>query len=152
MSVVLGYDESQGSQTALRTALSVAAKFDEELVLVYGAAPPGGVGEEFKVHQAALEQMGRAALESAVSAATAAGVTSRIELVDAKPVDALLSVADACDASVIIVGVVGTSPLRSAILGSTPHKLLHLSTRPVLCVPLDADLETENDAAAPGSA
>jgi nucleotide-binding universal stress UspA family protein len=25
--------------------------------------------------------------------------------------------------------------LRSAILGSTPHKLLHWSSRPVLCVP-----------------
>jgi nucleotide-binding universal stress UspA family protein len=34
-----------------------------------------------------------------------------------------------------VVGTYGESPLRSAILGSTPHKLLHASTRPVLCVP-----------------
>ncbi|MET9933088.1 universal stress protein, partial [Streptomyces sp. NPDC006324] len=26
-------------------------------------------------------------------------------------------------------------PIRGALLGSTPHKLLHMSTVPVLCVP-----------------
>jgi hypothetical protein len=36
---------------------------------------------------------------------------------------------------VIVVGTSGESPIRSAMLGSTPHKLLQLSTRPVLCVP-----------------
>jgi len=34
----------------------------------------------------------------------------------------------------IVVGY-GESPMRSAILGSTPHKLLHLSERPVVVVP-----------------
>ena len=35
----------------------------------------------------------------------------------------------------IVVGTYGEHPLRGAILGSTPHKLLHLSSRPVLAVP-----------------
>jgi nucleotide-binding universal stress UspA family protein len=56
-------------------------------------------------------------------------------MVDARPAEALLSVADACDARVIVVGTWGESPLKGAMLGSTPHKLLHLSSRPVLCVP-----------------
>jgi nucleotide-binding universal stress UspA family protein len=30
---------------------------------------------------------------------------------------------------------VGESPFKSAILDSTPHKLLHISGAPVLCVP-----------------
>jgi nucleotide-binding universal stress UspA family protein len=34
-----------------------------------------------------------------------------------------------------IVGTYGESPLRSAILGSTPHQLLQISETPVLCVP-----------------
>ena len=38
-------------------------------------------------------------------------------------------------ARLIVVGSYGEPPLRSAILGSTPHKLLHLSEVPVLVVP-----------------
>ena len=34
-----------------------------------------------------------------------------------------------------IVRTYGESPIKGAILGSTPHKLLHLSDRPVLVVP-----------------
>lgn len=137
MSVVLGYDESKGAQVALATALSVAQKFDEELVLVYAVEPPGGVGEEFIAHRRALVRIGEQVLEKAVASATEAGVPARIELVDAKPAEALIQAADACDATVIVVGIAGESPLKGAILGSTPHKLLHLSTRPVLCVPID---------------
>jgi nucleotide-binding universal stress UspA family protein len=36
---------------------------------------------------------------------------------------------------VIVVGSYGESPLKGAILGSTPHKLLHISERPVVVVP-----------------
>lgn len=135
MAVVLGYDESPGAEAALTTAIAVASKWGEPLVLVYGAAPPGGLGEEATAHREALREIGRTALSHAVERAHAAGVDTQIELVDAKPTQALMQVADAYDATVIVVGTAGESPLRGAMLGSTPHKLLHLSTRPVLCVP-----------------
>lgn len=135
MAVVLGYDESPGAEAALTTAIAVASKWGEPLVLVYGAAPPGGLGEEATAHRDALREIGRTALSHAVERAHAAGVDTQIELVDAKPTQALIQVADAYDATVIVVGTAGESPLRGAMLGSTPHKLLHLSTRPVLCVP-----------------
>lgn len=137
MSVVLGFDESPGARVALETALVVAARFGEELVLVYGVAPPGGMGEELASHRQALEQIGRQALDHALQRAQQDGIPARVELVDAKPAEALIQAADECDATVIVVGIAGESPLRGAILGSTPHKLLHLSTRPVLCVPVD---------------
>lgn len=136
MSVVLGYDESPGAVAALRTAIEVARRWDEPLVLVYGVMPPGAVGEEFRSHQEALTEIGRVATSHALAEAESAGVSATVELVQAKPADALLSVADAHDATVIVVGTMGESPLRGAMLGSTPHKLLHLSTRPVLCVPV----------------
>ena len=59
-----------------------------------------------------------------------------VELVDERPVDALLAVAEEHAARFIVVGGYGESPLRGAILGSTPHKLLHLSETPVVVVPL----------------
>lgn len=136
MAVVLGYDESPGADAALDTAITVAQRFGEELVLVFGVAPPGGVGEEYAAHRAALEELGQRATGRALARAREAGVETRVELVAEKPAEALVRVADACDATVIVVGTAGTSPIRGAILGSTPHKLLHLSTRPVLCVPV----------------
>ena len=137
MTVVLGYDESPGAEVALDTAIRVASKWGEPLAIVYGAGPPGGVGEEHQAHLDALLEIGRHALGRAVELAEGQGVTTEIRLVDAKPAQALLQVADELDATVIVVGTTGESPLRSAMLGSTPHKLLHLSSRPVLCVPVD---------------
>ncbi len=116
-------------------AITLATTFDEPLVLVYGVSPPGGVGEEFRVHEQALTEIARTALGHAVDEATAAGVRTDVQVVAEKPAQALLAVADAHDARVIVVGTWGESPLRGAVLGSTPHKLLHLSSRPVLCVP-----------------
>jgi nucleotide-binding universal stress UspA family protein len=40
-------------------------------------------------------------------------------------------------ARLIVVGTWGESPMRGALLGSAPHKLLHLSRFPVLCVPTE---------------
>jgi nucleotide-binding universal stress UspA family protein len=135
MTIVLGYDESPGAARALEVAVEVAQRFGEPLILVYGAAPPGGVGEEFTAHKNALLELGRQATASALEVVQAAGVEGRVELVVAKPAEALVRVADAADASMIVVGTSGESPLKGAILGSTPHKLLQVSTRPVLCVP-----------------
>jgi nucleotide-binding universal stress UspA family protein len=135
MAVVVGYDESPGADAALATAISVAQRFGEVLVLVYGAGPPGGLGEEANAHRDALREIGRTALSHAVERAQAAGVDTQVELVDAKPAQAMLEVGDKHDASVLVVGTAGESPLKGAMLGSTPHKLLHLSSRPVLCVP-----------------
>ena len=135
MAVVVGYDESPGADAALATAISVAQRFGEVLVLVYGAGPPGGLGEEANAHRDALREIGRTALSHAVERAQAAGVDTQVELVDSKPAQALLEVGDKHDASVLVVGTAGESPLKGAMLGSTPHKLLHLSSRPVLCVP-----------------
>ncbi|MFJ4777684.1 universal stress protein [Streptomyces sp. NPDC088762] len=140
MSVVLGYDESPGAERALRVALEVAAAFGEPLVLVYGVAAPGPTGEEYLAHREAVRQAGRIALARAVEAADEAGVPSAVEVVDEKPAQALLDAAERHHARVIIVGTWGDSPIRGALLGSTPHKLLHLSPIPVLCVPTDGDV------------
>lgn len=135
MTVVLGYDDSPGAGAALRVAVEVALRFGEPLRLVYGVTPPGGPGEEFRVHQQAVTELAEGAAARALQYAGEHGVEAQVELVAAKPAEALVRVADACDASVIVVGTAGESPIRGAVLGSTPHKLLHLSTRPVLCVP-----------------
>jgi nucleotide-binding universal stress UspA family protein len=135
VSIVLGYDESDGSRRALALALELAARFDEPLVLVYGVEPPGGVGEEFQAHQRALAEMGRRAVSHAVEEAERAGVRTVVEVLPQKPAQALVDAARRHDGRLIVVGTRGESPLRGAVLGSVSHRLLHLSDRPVLCVP-----------------
>ncbi len=138
MSVVLGYDESPGAVRALHVAIEVAAAFGEPLVLVYGAAAPGPLGEEYSAHRDALHEAGQAVLAHAVAVADEAGVPTRVEVVDRKPAEALVDAATRHAARCIVVGSWGESPLRGALLGSTPHKLLHLSRTPVLCVPTES--------------
>jgi len=79
--------------------------------------------------------MGHGLLDEALAAARAAGVTAEAHLEAERPVDLLLRLAAEHDARMIVVGTYGESPLRGAILGSTPHKLLHVADRPVLAVP-----------------
>jgi nucleotide-binding universal stress UspA family protein len=67
--------------------------------------------------------------------ARAEGVEAEVALVAERPVQGLLDLAAEHDARPIVVGTHGESPLRGAILGSVPHKLLQLSGTPVLVVP-----------------
>lgn len=133
--VVLGFDDSAGSRAALAVAVEVARRLGEPLHIAFATAPPTTVGEESSEHRRALEEMGGSLLGEAVDAARAAGVAVEAHLAPDKPVDLLLRLADAHDVRMIVVGTYGESPLRGAILGSTPHKLLHLADRPVLAVP-----------------
>ncbi len=137
--IVLGYDDSTGSKQALEVAVDLAAKAGDDLVIAYGYAPPGGPGEESGTHREALAEIGEKLTAGAVTRAREAGVNPEVALVDERPVDALLSLAKERDARFIVVGGYGESPLRGAILGSTPHKLLHLSEVPVVVVPCTAD-------------
>jgi len=134
MTFVLGYDESPGAENALDVAIDLAARYGEPLVLVYGVAPPGGVGEEFQAHQQALVEMGRLATSHAREKAAAAGVEATVELVHDQPAGALIQVAEARSARMIVVGSCGESSLRGLLLGSTAYRVLNQSTRPVLVV------------------
>jgi nucleotide-binding universal stress UspA family protein len=133
--IVLGYDASPGARAALACAIDLAREHGDELVIAHGVAPPGGVGEEWRANRAALEEQARGRTEEALAEAEAAGLKACVELVPERPAAALVDVAEARDARFIVVGTWGESPLRGAILGSTPHKLLHIAARPVVVVP-----------------
>jgi nucleotide-binding universal stress UspA family protein len=131
--LVLGFDGSDGSRAALAVAIELAGRLGEPLHAAYATGPP--TNDEATEHRRALESVGKGLLGEALAAAAAAGVHAEPHLEAARPVDLLTRLADSLDARLIVVGSYGESPLRGAILGSTPHKLLHLSERPVLAVP-----------------
>ena len=136
--LIVGYDDSDGARRALDTAIELASGLGEPLVIAFAAQPPGRtVGDEYRAHLAALEELGGWLTGEAVARATEAGVTAEAVVADHKVVDLLLDLADERGARMIVVGTYGESPLRGAVLGSTPHKLLHLSRVPVLAVPAE---------------
>jgi nucleotide-binding universal stress UspA family protein len=133
--IVLGYDDSPGARRALEHALELARAFGDQLVIGFGVHPPGLGGGEGAEHRQALREQALERTNEALSRAREAGVEAEAALVDDRPAPALVSLADSHDARVIVVGSYGESPLKGAILGSTPHKLLHISERPVVVVP-----------------
>lgn len=133
--IVLGYDASPGAARALETAIELATQFGDKLLIAFADAPPGPPTDEAAAHRRALEELGARLTADALSRARAAGVEAAVELVPQRPHDALTELGERENARMIVVGTYGESPIKGALLGSTPHKLLHLSDRPVLVVP-----------------
>lgn len=131
--IVVGIDGSNCSNMAVAEGAVLATELGEKLYVVFGYEPWRG-GGEIQDHRQALEELGEKVGGAAVEQAKAAGADAELKLVDRGSVDALLATADEYEARMIVVGSYGDSPLKGAILGSTPHKLVHLSKRPVLVV------------------
>jgi nucleotide-binding universal stress UspA family protein len=137
--IVVGYDGSACGEAALDAALGLAAKLGDEVIAVFGYAPPGLWGGEIVEHEEAIEEFGEKVMGQARARAAGSDVGFTTELVPKRAVAALIDVGDARDARMIVVGSFGEPPLKGVILGATPNKLLHLADRPVLVVPAEAD-------------
>jgi nucleotide-binding universal stress UspA family protein len=133
--IVVGYDGSTGSNAALEEALVLAKQFGDGLIVCFGVAPPGNVGEEYKEHKHAVEELAQKATAAAMDRARAEGVEAEMALVPERPAPALADLATEHDARFIVVGSYGESPIRGALLGSVPHKLMQISHTPVVVVP-----------------
>jgi nucleotide-binding universal stress UspA family protein len=131
--VVLGYDGGDGAKAALAAALPLAKDLGATLVLVFGYEPAHIAGE-IQDHRAAVKEFGQRATDEARKQAEAEGVRVEVNLTDEGAVESLLAVAKERSARMIVVGYHGEGPLKGAILGSTPYKLLHVAEHPVLVV------------------
>jgi len=133
--IVLGYDGSPCANAALTAAVDSAKAYGDGIVVAFGAGVYP-IGEDSD-HLNLVRKMGDDWAEEALSAIRKQGVDdAQAVVVDARPAEALLQVADERDARMIVVGTHGEHPLTGAVLGSVPHKLLHLSKVPVLVVPV----------------
>jgi nucleotide-binding universal stress UspA family protein len=135
--IVVGYDGSPAGEAALEAALALAAELGDEVVVVFGYAPPGIWGGEIAEHEEAIEEYGERVTGRAREQAERRGAEVEVALVAKRAAEALIDTAAAREARMIVVGSTGESQLKGMILGSTPNKLLHLSERPVLVVPAD---------------
>jgi len=133
--LVLGYDGSDCANAALDQASELAKGLGDRIVIGFGYGP-GGPGEEFAATSDAIRKLGEKITAQATERARSNGVQVEVELVEKRPTEALMALADKHDARAIVVGSYGEHPITGALLGSVPNKLLHLSERPVLVVPV----------------
>jgi nucleotide-binding universal stress UspA family protein len=131
--IVLGYDGTDGAKAALGEATRLAQELGAELIVAFATRTPPLGGEVKDLHKAIVERAQTVTTE-AVADARAAGADARAELVHEDPAPALVDLAAQLGARMIVVGSYGEGPLKGALLGSTPHKLIQLSPVPVLVV------------------
>jgi nucleotide-binding universal stress UspA family protein len=131
--LIVGYDGSDGAGAALRAAVDLSKRLEVGLTVVFGfeANPVGGEALDY---WDALRQHGESVLGTAREEAKAAGVEVETLVVEREPAEALSELAAEREADMIVVGSYGQRPIAALLLGSTPHKLLHLSQTPVLVV------------------
>jgi nucleotide-binding universal stress UspA family protein len=135
--IVVGYDGSAPARAALDHALALARELGDEVAVVFGYAPPGIWGGEIADHEQAIEELGERVTAEARGRAAAAGSEIEVELVPKRASEALLETAARREARMIVVGGSGDGAIKGILLGSTAIKLLHLSDRPLLVVPVN---------------
>ncbi len=146
--LILGYDGSDCSQTALARTIDLAGAIpDATVVVVYafefsiGYVPIGMtdsplmMSAEFDDHAQLVQGYGESQVEEAAKKLAAAGVKAEKVVAEGRPIEVLLETAKEHEAALIVVGSHGEGAVSAAFLGSTALKLLHHSKLPVLVVP-----------------
>jgi nucleotide-binding universal stress UspA family protein len=136
--VIVGYDGSECAKGALSQAVEQARMFGTGLVIAFAYEPPAP-GAEVADHRHALEERGKTLTDEALQQVAGSGVPATTAVIDARPADGLLALADQHQARMIVIGTHGERPLLGVVLGSTPYKLLHRSPVPVLVVRVPDD-------------
>ncbi len=131
--IVVGYDGTDGAKAALTEAAQLARELEAGIVAVFAHAT-SRLGGEVRDCDDAIRTVGRGHLEAARVTLRETGLEPELELLALPPAEGLLDAAERHDARMIVVGSYGERPLKSALVGSTPTRLLHLSERPVLVV------------------
>ena len=131
--LVVGYDGTEGAKAALAETLRLAGALGVDIVVRSPTGPARSAAKE-PICSTLLRERGRAVTEEALETARAAGVQGSAELVNDRPAEALAQVAEEVGAQMIAVGSYGERPLTALIIGSTPHRLMHVTAVPVLVV------------------
>jgi nucleotide-binding universal stress UspA family protein len=132
--ILVAIDESEAADRVLTAARELAALAHGEIWILHLRER-----EPSKFMTAANEttEDAQAAVDSAVQKLTAAGITTAGTVRDAifgYAAREIVAEAKDRDAGVIVMGSRGRGDLAGLLIGSTAHKVLHLTDRPVLVV------------------
>jgi nucleotide-binding universal stress UspA family protein len=134
--VVVATDGSEPGDLAMAFAKDLAVDQKARLLVIYvDELVPGHGGAH---HAQALEPEIKTKVADQVTALTTDGVDASFEVHQVKvsgPAHAIADAASEAKADLIILGSVGSGPLKGLLLGSVAHRLLQIAPCPVLVVP-----------------
>ena len=137
MKIVVAVDGSKPSLKAVQLLIDHCDWFrsppEVELVTVHLPVPAVGRVPKGQLERYYAEE-GQAKLEAAKRKLDAAGIPSKPHVLVGSVAEALVKHAKDKRCDLIYIGTRGMGELKSALIGSTATKVLHLSTTPVLLV------------------
>jgi len=143
--VLIAYDGSEIARHAIaeaapllagrRVVVAYARRADESVASHLEGHPTiETVEEDSHPHQ--LDDAHRIALEGArVAREAGLDAEARVVAIPEPAGDAIIHAADQCDASMIVMGSRGRRELKSLLLGSASHHVVHHAHRPVMVIP-----------------
>ncbi|MFA9427543.1 universal stress protein [Natronorubrum sp. A-ect3] len=139
--ILLPTDAEKGAELATEHAIAVAESTGAELHLlyvvdsdVYSSYTGDEYVHEFEGLEAALEQEGEEALESATKAAREAGLEPTTAVRHGTPHEEILAHAEDEDVDLLILGSKARSGEYRRLLGSVTDRVARLASRPVTIV------------------
>jgi|ERR1022692_1060697 nucleotide-binding universal stress UspA family protein len=134
--VVVATDGSDPGDLAMAFAKDLAIDQKARLLVVYvDELVPGHGGAH---HAQALEPEIKSRISDQVAALKADGLDVEFQIHQVKvsgPAHAIADAAADAGADLIVLGSVGSGPLKGLLLGSVAHRLLQIAPCPVLVVP-----------------
>ena len=117
VTIVLGYDGSEVGRR--RAAATIIARSNVRRASSSSSATTSRRGRRREgTIREAMSRSARRAVEARWRTSEAAGIEVVSRLVEAKPADALIQVAEEVGADTIVVGTVGENPISGALMGS----------------------------------
>ena len=139
MKILLPIDGSAASLDAARQALRMIQDGLRASLVLANVQEPATLYEMLLAHDPqVIEQVSAKAglhlLEPARELVRAAGVEHEIEVAAGDPAHTLIDILENFGCDMVVMGARGMGTLRSALLGSVSHEVLHAAQVPVLIV------------------
>lgn len=132
--IVLAVDGSESAQRAVPVAADIASKYGSEVIAVHVAELQLGRGGPI-ASETTEEAISVA--DDAAKSLKDVGVSARAEAraaIAGRAAQEIMDLATSEDAGLIVMGSRGMSDWQGLLVGSVAHKVLHLSSVPVLIV------------------
>lgn len=139
MKILLPFDGSPMALRAVHAAIELAADGLNVSVVLANVQQPASLYEIVVAHDpAVIDQVSMAAGNNILLPAQAlletAGIAYETEVASGEPANTLIEILENYGCNLVVMGASGNSALRSAVLGSVSHEVLHASTVPVMIV------------------